>query len=67
MSIKTRLNKLETGAATAESKPPLVLWPVEGKKDVYSDFSGREYSRPDFPNDRPIIRVEYDRGQHEQF
>lgn len=62
MSIKTRLNKLETRAATAESKPPLVLWPIEGETDVWSDSNGREYRRPDFPGDRPIIRIEYNRS-----
>lgn len=63
MSIKTRLERLENRAATAVNQPPLVLWPVDGKPGFYVDSTGREYEHggPDWPKDRTVIRVEYNR------
>lgn len=69
MSIKTRLDKLENRATTAVNQAPLVLWPVEGKPGFYGNIGGHEYEYggPDWPTDKTVIRVEYDRGKHEQF
>lgn len=62
MTLRTRVNKLEK-ATTAESKPLLILWPVEGERGVWSDYSGNHYPPAAMPENRPIIRIEYNRGQ----